>query len=246
MHRLEDVEKLQYPEDLISIYQDLKSKYRNYDTRDALKRMQAFRKGLRKLGDQGFMVGLELLGSLNFGIVETNSDADLVVLHYCDLHKQQGECMPECANLIYARNTLAQILAQSLDMESFRIETLDCINLHYITNYMLLKNPELETDGTKDSIVLRFLFYCTIGRPVNLNLFSDLYKELRRKPALMESFTLWASDALECYLQTSGHRLSFHKYNERIKSRGLQLPKGLRKELKYYLNQRKALPPAPD
>ena len=217
--------------ELINIYKDLKNKYRNYDTRDALKCMQAFRRASRDLGKRGYLVGLELFGSLNFGIVESHSDADLILLHYCSLHRKDGECMPDCSNLKLEREAIAKGVAKHLKIEHFDIETLDCINLHYISDCI--------TNGLAtmhDDIVLRFLFYCEIGRPVNRPIFIKQYKTLAKEPGLSKYFITWASDILASYLQTSSHRLSFHKYNERIASRGLQLPEGLRQELKHYLD----------
>lgn len=51
---------------LIEKYIALKNKYRNYDTKEALKRMQAFRIVLKELGEKGFHTGVEILGSINF------------------------------------------------------------------------------------------------------------------------------------------------------------------------------------
>ncbi len=224
-------EEGKYPKELIQIYQDIKSKYRNYDTRNALKRMQAFRKALVNLSEQGFSVGLELLGSLNFGIVERNSDADVIILHYCNIHRKEKECLPSCPNLIFERETIARFLAKSLNMDSFHIETLDCINLHCIEDY---KEGRIDK---KDSRILRFLFYFALGRPVNQTLFSHHYRTLNAEKSLRKYFYTWASEALAIYLRTSTHRLSFHKYNERILSQGLKLPSDLRKELQYYLDK---------
>lgn len=228
------MESEQKAKELIHVYQDLKSKYRNYDTRDALRRMQAFRKALVRLEEKGFSIGLELLGSLNFGIVESNSDADLIVLHYCERHRKDGECMPHCSNLRFERDTIAQVLAERLGIEHFHIETIDCINLHYIDEHS--KKNTSQTRNLEDSMILRFLFYCAIGRPVKRMLFSEYYKRLNQNKRLSKYFNRWASEALSSYLNTSGHRFSFHKYNERIQDRGLQLPQGLREELEYYLD----------
>ena len=220
------------PKELINIYQDLKNNYRNYDTRDALRRMQAFRKALLKLEEKGFPIGLELLGSLNFGIVDSHSDADLIVLHYCKGHRGKGECMPHCSNLVFERDTIAQVLAERLKQKRFHIETIDCVNLHYIEEC----SKNYKTVDAKDSMVLRFLFYYTIGRPVKRTLFSEYYKTLIQNSELVKYFHSWASEALRAYLNTSSHRFSFHKYNERIQERGLQLPQALREELQHYLD----------
>ena len=117
--------EIHYPENLIGVYQGLKNKYRSYDTRNALLRMQAFRKSLLSLHDKGFLVGLEILGSLNFGIVEKNSDTDIILLHYCDLHKDTGECMPNCKNLMFEKNIISQVVKEQLQIEKFNIEILD-------------------------------------------------------------------------------------------------------------------------
>jgi hypothetical protein len=117
---------------LIEIYQALKNKYRNYDTKHALKRMQTLRRGVQHLADRGFPVALEILGSINFGIVEPNSDADLIVLHYCDLHLEDGECAPSCPNLLFESDALLRHMRQQPGSESSNIEVLDCINLRYV------------------------------------------------------------------------------------------------------------------
>ena len=153
--------KAENKKELIHIYQELKRKYRNYDTREALKLMQGFRKALRSLQERGFLIGLELLGSLNFGIAERSSDADLILIHYCDLHRKSGECLPNCPNLIFERKTIASVLTQSLRVDDFHIETLDCINLHYIADKLAAKEDSENSiaNNIEDSILLRFLFY---------------------------------------------------------------------------------------
>ena len=215
---------------LIQIYQGLKHKYRNYDTRDALKRMQAFRKAIQALDERGFSVGLEILGSINFGIVEKQSDVDLILFHYCRIHKEQDECMPICSNLSFEREIIAHTLCSHLHTEKIHIETLDCINLHHVANYIAKKDKE------HYPTVLRFLFYGTIGRPVHFSLVSKFYDILTEDSEIMKEFYEWGSEILSAYLQTSDHRLSFHKYNERILNLGLDLPEGLKKELEEYLD----------
>ena len=84
---------------------------------------------------------------------------------------------------------------------------------------------------------MHFLFYFTIGRPVNRRLFESYYKVLIQYKEFVLHFQKWASEILLAYLKTSSHRLSFHKYNERILNEGLQLPSELRSELEYYLDK---------
>ena len=215
---------------LIEIYQALKNKYRNYDTKHALRRMQTLRRGVQMLGDKGYPIALEILGSINFGIVEPNSDADLIVLHFCDLHLTDGECAPSCPNLLFERDELIRHVRQQPDSQNSNIEVLDCINLRFIERLIQEKRFD-------DPLLFRFMFYRNMGRPVNRPLFIRLYETLENERELAKQFQPWASEALAIYLKTSDHRHSFSKYNERIKSQGLDLPDELRDELKYYLEE---------
>ncbi len=214
---------------LIEIYQALKNKYRNYDTKHALKRMQTLRRGVQHLSDRGFPVALEILGSINFGIVEPNSDADLIVLHHCDLHL---DCPPDCPNLKFESDALLRHMRQQPGSENANLEVLDCINLRYVERLIEEKR------FADEPILLRFMFYRNMGRPVNRPLFIKLYEKLESEAELAKAFQPWASEALAIYLKTSDHRHSFSKYNERIMSQGLDLPEELQQELKYYLEER--------
>ena len=215
---------------LLEIYQALKNKYRNYDTKHALKRMQTLRRSVQELTDKGFPIALEILGSINFGIVEPNSDADLIVLHYCDLHMADGECAPNCPNLLFERDELLRHIRQQPDGANSNIEVLDCINLRYVER--MIQEKKFQEDET---VLFRFMFYRNMGRPVNRPLFIRLYETLESEKELSKRFNPWASEALAIYLKTSDHRHSFSKYNERILSQGLDLPDELREELKFYL-----------
>ena len=120
-----DLEKRKHnSNELIQIYLNLKDKYRNYDTRSALRFMQAFRRAVVLLRDLGIELGLEILGSLNFGLAEKNSDADLIIFHYCDIHRDNGECFPNCSNLNYEKEQLSLAMASQMSLK-----TIQCRNL---------------------------------------------------------------------------------------------------------------------
>ncbi|PJZ29453.1 hypothetical protein [Leptospira kmetyi] len=216
---------------LVEKYIALKNKYRNYDTKEALKRMQAFRIALKELEEKGFHTGVEILGSINFGIVETASDIDCILLHFCDLHKDV-ECPEYCPNFLYETEEIKSSLCKRLNDENLKVEFLDCINLRMVEKAMEKK------ENLKDSDLLkRLMFYRTIGRPVNRPLFIPYCEKLEENEEFIQDILDWGSEALEDYLRTSRHRFSFSKYNERIESSGLQLPPGLKEELKSYLDE---------
>ncbi|EQA38823.1 hypothetical protein LEP1GSC047_0130 [Leptospira inadai serovar Lyme str. 10] len=219
---------------LIEKYIALKNKYRNYDTKEALKRMQTFRIALKELEDKGFRTGVEILGSINFGIVEPSSDIDCILLHYCDLHKD--ECPEYCPNFLYEAEEIKTSLRKRLKDENLKVEFLDCINLRMVER-------ALESGHLKEHEVLRrLLFYRTIGRPVNRPLFIPYCEKLEENEEYIKEILEWGSEALQSYLGTSRHRFSFNKYNERIESSGLQLPLGLKEELASYLEQGEKIP----
>lgn len=214
---------------LIEKYLALKNRYRNFDTKYAIKRMQAFRMATRELAEKGYRIGLELLGSINFGIVEPSSDADCVLLHYCELHRNDPSCPDNCPNLVFEKEELTKSVNRRLPGENLKIDFLDNINLTYVDNSI--------RDGNiiGNETLYRLLFYRNIARPVNRPLFIPYCEILEDNPEFVQAIIPWATEALTGYLKTNQHRLSFNKYNERILSQGMLLPKELAEELKKYL-----------
>lgn len=215
---------------LIERYLILKNRYRNYDTKYALKRMQAFRLAVQELSNKGYRVALELLGSINFGIVEPSSDADSILLHYCGLHKHDASCPNDCPNLVVEKNEIIKFVARKLGGDDFRVDFLDNINLAYV-DASIQENRILGNEG-----LYRLLFYRNLGRPVNRPLFIPYCEILEDNNEFIKEIIPWATEALTGYLKTNQHRLSFNKYNERILSRGMYLPQELEEELKKYLD----------
>lgn len=213
---------------LIERYVLLKNNYRNYDTKHALRRMQAFRIAIDELEEKGYRVAIEILGSINFGIVEPSSDIDCILLHYCDIHGED-ECPEKCPNFVFETQEIRRLLRKRLSDDQLAIEFLDCVNLNCVSAD--IKNKKFKSN----SLLERLMFYRTIGRPVNRPLFINYCNELEETPEFLEEFMEWASNALKDYLKTSSHRFSFNKYNERIESHGLQLPEGFKEELREYL-----------
>lgn len=214
---------------LVERYLVLKNKYRNYDTKHALRRVQAFRLATQDLSRKGYEVALEALGSINFGIVEPSSDADCILFHECDLHKTEGSCPNHCPNLQFIKSEISKSVSKRLSPETIQIEYLDNINLRYVEEK--IRNNEILGDET----LYCLLFYRNIGRPVNRPLFISYCDALEESPQFIKEIIPWAGEALEGYLSTNQHRLSFNKYNERIRARGLDLPEGLLQELHAYM-----------
>jgi hypothetical protein len=192
--------------------------------------MQALRMAMQELSGKGFEVSLELLGSINFGIVDPSSDMDCILLLYCDLHAREGECPKDCSNIHFTKEEIQRFLNSKLFPEHPKIEFLDIVNLRTVENRLRDK------DLFHDDLLFRLLFYRSIGRPVNRPLFVNYCDLLEENQEFVEKFIPWASEALMGYLSTNQHRFSFSKYNERILSRGLDLPTGLLEELRKYLN----------
>jgi len=215
---------------IVERYLVLKNKYRNYDTKYALKRMQAFRLATQDLSRKGYEVALEILGSINFGIVEPTSDVDCILLIECDLHKDVGSCPNHCPNVTYVKEEIRKFVTKRLQPETFNIEYLDTINLKYVEEKIRLE------EMLGDETLYCLLFYRNIGRPVNRPLFIPYCDELEENHYFVKEIIPWASEALEGYLNTNQHRMSFNKYNERIKARGLDLPEGLQQELQSYMD----------
>ena len=213
---------------LVRRFLRLKNNYRNFDTRDALKRMQAFRCSVRHILGLGRPVALELLGSIAFGITVKDSDTDCILMHFCKEH--DDDCPEECSELALIREELVKALgAYMYDDERFHLEILDWINLKCVERVV-------DSSSVVSSDILnRFMYYRTIGRPVNRPLIVKYSDALECSSEFMDRFDAWASDVMKDYLKTSSHQHSFNKYNERIRGSGLRLPQELQEELGRYL-----------
>ena len=218
------------PELLIDKYLALKDKYRNYDTKHALKLMQAFRYAVRHLAEKGYTVAFEMLGSINFGIVDPHSDADCILYHYCEIHESQGECPPNCSNLSWVKKEAVESVRRSFQNPRFSLEILDTINLRYLEDS--LKRADFSDEN---EAIFRFFFYRSIGRPVNRPLVRLYFNQLLAHTEIVQKYKERASLMLAEYLHTTSHRYSFNKYNERILNRGLVVPEELTSELSGYL-----------
>lgn len=192
--------------------------------------MQAFRKTVQDLSFQGFPLAIEILGSIDFGISDKSSDTDCVLLYYCDDDHDDHECPEDCETLQYLKTELLNGVDKYIgqDMNS-RIEFLDWINLADVQDYIA------NNTKSKFDIVFRFLYYRTIGRPVNRPLIIQFSDALAQDRDLIKQSTTRASEILKSYLETGTHIYSFTKYNERITNNGLNLPDKLRKKLQSYL-----------
>ncbi len=217
------------PMTLIEKYLTLKSNYRNYDTKFTLKLMQAFRRIVPQLAEKGYTVAFDMLGSINFGIADETSDADCILYHYCDIHADRPDCPDVCPNLIFEQQEIRKTVRKRLNDKTFKVEFLEVMNLKFLEG--LMSSPDL----TLNEAVFRFLFYRSIARPVNRPLLEQFQKRFETIPDLKDNFSEHASRILESYLNTSSHRYSFNKYNERIINRGINIPPEFFDELKQYL-----------
>lgn len=215
---------------LIEKYLTLKSNYRNFDTKNTLRLMQAFRRTVPQLAEKGYTIAFDMLGSINFGIAGDDSDADCILYHACDIHADRPDCPEVCPTLMFEKQEIRKSVRKGLGDKKFQVEFLDVMNLKY------LDSLDLAADLTTNECVFRFLFYRSIARPVNRPLLRRYQDQLENIPELKESFSEHASKILESYLNTNSHRYSFNKYNERIMNRGIHLPEDLMKELKTYLD----------
>jgi len=202
----------------------LKNNYRKYDSKHTIKRMQAWRENARKLGQNGYRVAIELLGSMDFGISNEDSDIDCVLMFFCDEHHADPFCPEDCKNLVHIRDQLA-----AFNRHGERIEVLDWVNLRKVEEFIERRNyDEIE-------VVFPFLYYRGIGRPINSPLIARYGAILERDKKVKDGCNAWASEALKVFLSTSTHANSFEKYNNRLVRSGLPLSEGLKRKLDRYL-----------
>ena len=211
-------------------YLELKEGYRYFDTKESLRRMQVLRSITLNSGENGRQIAFDMLGSINFGIVEENSDIDLVLYHSCDSHNEEHASGEDCPLILGIKDTVEAEVRKNLG--DVKIEFLDILNLTTLKTV----SHSIPSAWPENDQVVRFLFYRLIGRPVNRPLLHGLLHKFTQNPELMDRFDALGSDFMEYFLKTGSHQHSFYKYNERIKNQGLALPWKLKQDFNNYLN----------
>jgi hypothetical protein len=203
---------------LIREFNAIKRYFRQHETEESRSRLLQFRQYARMIGESGADVAFDFVGSINFGQAVPGSDVDIVIYLRC-----AGECSESCPQTCEFQQEAHRRLLTTLRGETanapppYEVQVIDTINLTDLDRAIAAGDPEAH-------ILLRFAFYRSICRPVNVKLVRPYQNRLVQNKALIESMRPRLRELFDGLCATSKHHLSFNKYQERLAQMGIRLP----------------------
>ena len=201
--------------------QAIRSFFLRFETPESKALVRELRGIYRDLQEQGFSVGFDLLGSLNFGMAEKGSDLDLVV------YLRSGQCSLDDLDTCKVPPPLAAVF-EELEKRRLEVEVLDSLDLDRISE-------AVEREDSDDGHLQRFVFYRAVCRPVNLRLIKRFENRLLRKERFRKETENKLREYLRILVSSMRHVKSFEKYAARLRESGVRIPADVERKVKQYL-----------
>jgi hypothetical protein len=225
---------------LIREFNEIKRYFRSHETAESRSRLLQFRRYTRRISESGFDVAFDFVGSINFGQAISGSDVDIVMYLRCP-----GACEERCPGSCESHRAAQAELVNTLrseysagDAEAYEVQVIDTINLTDLERAL--------GQGDADSyVLLRFAFYRSICRPVNVKILRPYQNRLVQDQELIKTMRPRLRDLFDGLCATSKHHLSFNKYQERLAQMGIQLPGIMRAIIRRHQEDDSLLPDEP-
>lgn len=205
----------------------LKNYFRRFTTKESQRRTREISKIARSIQKSGDTISFDILGSVNFGMANENSDVDMVI--YLDCGHEQEADYNNCPKLRFYETLVIRSLIEEISNNPFNIQVVDCINLQRL-------EKAIEKELYDDDIITRFVFYRTICRGINKRAIRSYEQKIMKNSLLFKRIEYKLTDALIEFTRSSGHNMSFHKYISRLKEENVNLSPSIIEKVIEYLN----------
>lgn len=198
--------------------------FRQYETPATRRRIEDLRKVYRELRGHGHHVAFDVMGSVNFGMSDPDSDVDLVIYRRCP-----------CTHALAETSCVlpAGLSRCFKDLEKdYQVEVTDCVNINHVEEAIRNEDPY-------NPALQRFVLYRSICRPINLRMIREIEALLSEKRGLKERVEYLLKDYFKEIVISNSHIYSFKKYEVRLHEQGVQLPVRVRQKLDAYLGIRR-------
>ena len=206
----------------IQLYNEIKEFYRMFQTQETEERLDKLEQAAllmeEKIRDD---IAMDVVGSVNVGMSEENSDIDLILYLRCDSGCTEG-CV-QCERYRQAVEMIRETLGSR-----YKAEILDCIDLNQVEKSIREKNYECE-------VTQRFVAYRSLCRPIHYRVIAPIEDLLNKDIAYRKELEGSIRSYFKIFLTTSEHIRSFHKYEARLRSVGIKLPESIRGKVQRYL-----------
>ncbi len=205
----------------------LKDYFRRFTTRESIRRTKEITRIARMIQKSGDAICFDILGSVNFGMADKDSDVDVVIYIECD-HTE--EITPRNTPIVsfYEHLLLTTILHEVSD-NPYRIQVVDTLNLTRL-------KKAISEENFDDDIVARFVFYRTICRGVNKRVIRPYERAIMNNTILFRKIEARLTDALLEFTRSYTHQKSFEKYLRRLRDSGATIPQSILEKVRDYLH----------
>jgi uncharacterized protein len=214
----------------IQLYNEIKEFYRMFQTQETEERLDILEQVAllmeEKIRDD---IAMDVVGSVNVGMSEENSDIDLILYIRCDSGCTEG--FAQCERYRQAEAMIRKILGNR-----FKAEILDCIDLNRVEKSIREKNYECE-------VTQRFVAYRSLCRPIHYRVIAPIEDLLNEDMAYRKELEGSIRSYFKIFVTTSQHVRSFRKYEERLSAVGIKLPESIRGKIRRYLQGGDEEPP---
>lgn len=204
----------------IDLYNDIKEFFRVFQTRETEERIDKLEEAANLIEDKLEGIAMDVAGSVNMGLSQPSSDIDIVLYIQCG--NPCGD-WTECGHMKRAKSLLEEILKGK-----YKFEIIDCIDLNLVEKSIREKNYECDS-------AQRFVAYRSMFRPINYKFIAPVEDLLNQDIEFRKELEGSVRSYLRILANTSRHISSFDKYQARVNSLGIKIPRSVKKKIQQYL-----------
>lgn len=206
----------------IEMYNEIKRFFRMFQTEETEDRLDKLEQITRLIEDRvQDNIAMDVVGSTNMGLCQEGSDIDFVLYVRCD--QESHADIAACEQYRKAK----QIIDETLKGK-YEFQIMDAIDLNTVERSIRERNFEC-------FMTQLFVFYRAICRPINYRAISPVEDLLNRDMEFRAELEGSIRTYLRIFINTSQHTRSFDKYENRIKSLGINMPESIKAIIKTYL-----------
>jgi hypothetical protein len=206
----------------IKLYNEIKQFYRMFQTQETEERLDMLEQVALLMEDKiRDDIAMDVVGSVNVGLSEENSDIDFILYLRCDSSCTEG--FSQCERYRQAEAMIREIVGARC-----KAEILDCVDLNQVEKSIREKNYECETTQ-------RFVSYRSLCRPINYRVIAPIEDLLNQDMDYRQELEGSIRSYFKIFLTTSQQVRSFQKYEARLNEIGIKIPDFIRGKIRQYL-----------
>ena len=209
----------------IELHNSIKQFFRRFQTAETDDRIDKLEATVREIQQHiQSAVAMDIVGSVNMGLSESGSDIDIILYVRCG-----HECNIEMGGCPYHQQT--QKMLREVTGDKYALEIIDCIDLDRVERSINELDYECE-------VTQRFVAYRSVGTPINYPVIAPVEDMLNRKIEFRRELEGSVRSYFQIFAGTSQNARSFEKYEQRLRSIGIHLPRSVRQKVQRYLSGR--------